>query len=103
MALVLVAVVVAARRLPPAPGYLVAVVASQLLSPILWDHYALLLLLPVGWLLDRGHAWAALIPLATCTALVGVIPSVVYPVAFGVTLVALFAEGMRAEGIPSRA
>ncbi len=97
MAVVLVAVIVAARRLPPAPGYLVAVVASQLLSPILWDHYALLLLLPVAWLLDRGHTWAVLIPLATSVLLVGVIPSVVYPAAFGLTLVALFVEGLRMD------
>ena len=51
--------------LPAVPSYLVAVVASQLLSPILWDHYAIVLLLPVAWLIDRGWTWAALIPLAT--------------------------------------
>ena len=45
---------VTALRLGAAPSYLVAVIASQLLSPILWDHYALLLLLPVAWLVDRG-------------------------------------------------
>ena len=37
----------------PRRRYLVAVVASQLLSPILWDHYAMLLLLPVAYLLRR--------------------------------------------------
>jgi hypothetical protein len=92
---VVLAVVFAALRRPAVPSYLVAVVATQLLSPILWDHYAMLLLLPVAWLLDRGHAWAALVPLATCVVLVGVIPPVAYPVAFGVTLVALLAEGSR--------
>ncbi len=91
MGLVAVTVVVAALRLGAVPSYLVAVVASQLLSPILWDHYAMLLLLPVAWLLDRGHWWAAIIPLATSVLLVGVIPSVVYPLAFAVTLAALFA------------
>ena len=93
MAVVLVAVIVAARWLPSVPGYLAAVVASQLISPILWDHYALLLLLPVAWLLDRGHWWAVLIPLSTCVVFVGVIPPVVYPLAFVVTLVALFVVG----------
>ncbi len=92
MAAVAAAFVFAALRLPPAPSYLVAVVASQLLSPILWDHYALLLLLPVAWLVDRGRTWAVLIPLATCVALVGVIPPFVYPLAFAVTLVALLVE-----------
>jgi alpha-1,2-mannosyltransferase len=90
MGLTALVVVLAAIRLGPVPSYLVAVVASQLLSPILWDHYALLLLLPVAWLLDRGHWWAAVIPLATSVLLVGLIPPVVYPAAFGVTLAALF-------------
>ncbi len=77
-----------------------AVVASQLLSPILWDHYALLLLLPVAWLVDRGATWAVLIPLATCVVLVGVIPPIVYPVAFAVTLVALLVEPVGEQGAP---
>jgi hypothetical protein len=92
MGVVVVVVVVAALRLGAVPSYLVAVVASQLLSPILWDHYALLLLLPVAWLVDRGRWWAVLIPLATSVALVAVIPPVVYPLAFGITLVALCME-----------
>lgn len=92
MAAVALAVVFAALRRPPVASYLVAVVASQLLSPILWDHYALLLLLPVAWLVDRGRAWAVLIPLATCAVLVGVISPLVYPMAFAVTLVALLVE-----------
>ena len=54
MALAALVFVVAALRLGAVPSYLVAVIASQLLSPILWDHYALLLLLPVAWLMDRG-------------------------------------------------
>ena len=94
------AVVFAALRRSAVASYLVVVVASQLLSPILWDHYAMLLLLPVAWLLDRGRAWAALIPLATCVALVGVIPPVVYPLAFAVTLVALLAERAPADAAP---
>jgi hypothetical protein len=41
----------------------VTIVVSQLLSAPLRDHYAVLLLLPVAWLVGRGHKWAALIPL----------------------------------------
>jgi hypothetical protein len=41
----------------------VTIVASQLLSAPLRDHYAVLLLLPVAWLVGRGRKWAALIPL----------------------------------------
>jgi hypothetical protein len=89
MALVAVGVVFAAVRRPAVPSYLVAVVASQLLSPILWDHYAMLLLIPVAWLLDRGRRWAALIPLATSVVLVGIVPPLVYPLVFAATLVAL--------------
>jgi hypothetical protein len=102
MALALAAVVVAALRLSAPASYMVALVASQLLSPIVWDHYAVLLLVPVAWLLDRGHRWAALIPLATCVALVGFIPPVVYPVAFWATIAALFATGREPRPPASR-
>jgi len=73
----------------PVASYLSVVIASQLISPILWDHYALMLLLPVAYLLSRGHWWAVLIPLATSVPLVGITPPVVYPVAFWVTLIAV--------------
>lgn len=44
----------------PAPEAIVATaVASQLLSPIIWEHYAVLLLLPVAMLLERRLWWAA--------------------------------------------
>jgi hypothetical protein len=87
MAVAIGAVVFAAFRLPAAPSYLVAVIASQLLSPILWDHYAMLLLLPVAWLLDRGQWWSVTAMLATSVVLVGAIPTWVYPLAFWVCLV----------------
>jgi len=76
-------------RSPAAVSYLVAVTASQLLSPLLWDHYAMLLLLPVAWLLDRRRWWAALIPLATATpiVLVGIVPAAIYPILFAIGLV----------------
>ena len=102
MGAVALAFVFAALRRPPVASYLVAVVASQLLSPILWDHYALLLLLPVAWLVDRGRIWTVLIPLVTCVALVGVIPPVVYPLAFGVTLVALLLGPAQGGEVPQR-
>jgi alpha-1,2-mannosyltransferase len=94
--LVVVAVVVAARAATAEASYLVAVVASQLLSPVLWDHYAMLLLLPTAWLLARGRTWAIAIPLATSTVLVPVVPAAAYPLAFGCTLVAVLAVGLRA-------
>lgn len=77
----------AALRAGGEVGYLTAVTASQLISPLLWDHYAMLLLLPTAWLLDRGRWWAAAIPLATSVLLIG-LPPVVYPIAFWAALVA---------------
>jgi hypothetical protein len=74
-------------------SYLVVVVASQLISPILWDHYALMLLLPVAWLLSRGAWWTVLIPIATSVPLVGISPPAAYPVAFWVTLIAVVVAG----------
>ena len=78
-------------------SYLMVVVASQLVSPILWDHYAMLLLLPVAYLLSAGRWWAAIIPLVTAWPLVGITPPVVYPVLFWVTLIVTFLVGHAAR------
>ncbi|MBI2777482.1 MAG: DUF2029 domain-containing protein [Chloroflexi bacterium] len=94
-ALVAVLVTWATLRLPAVPSFLAVVIATQLISPILWDHYALMLLLPVAWLCSRGHWWAVLVPLATSVPLVGVIPPIAYPTAYWVTLVAVLLEGRR--------
>ncbi len=83
-------------RLRPDASYLVAVVASQLLSPILWDHYAMLLLLPLAWLLERRQWWAVAIPLASSVLLVPLgLPPVLQPATFWLTLVALLGVGWR--------
>jgi hypothetical protein len=50
------------RWASPVASLQVTIVASQLLSSPLRDHYAVLLLLPVAWLVSRGRTWAALIP-----------------------------------------
>ena len=108
---VVLAFVASALWLPSVSSYLVAVVASQLISPILWDHYAIVLLLPAAWLIDRGHRWGALIPLATPVLLVGLTPPVVYPVVFGLTLALVAAVGFRErirpapapDGVPAHA
>jgi hypothetical protein len=86
--LALVAVVVAARARPADASYLVAVVASQMVSPLLWEHYAVMLLLPVAWLLERRQWWAAAVPLATSILVVGIVPSVIYPVVFAIGIIA---------------
>lgn len=100
-AVVLVAVGVGIARTSSVASYLSVVVASQLLSPVLWDHYAMLLLLPVAWLLSRGRTWAAAIPLATSIPLVLFEPAAIYPIAFGVTLAAVIWVGRRLDGAPA--
>lgn len=84
-----------ALRLGSVPSYLVAVVVSQLVSPVLWDHYAIVLLLPVAWLLDRGHWWAILFVLATPVLLVNLLPAWIYPVTFWACLLAVVTIGIR--------
>ena len=93
----LVALVVATRVATDEASYMVAVVASQLVSPILWDHYAVLLLLPVAYLLAAGRWWALVIPLVTAWPLVGLTLPVVYPVVFWVTLIATLLVGRAAN------
>jgi hypothetical protein len=87
-AAVLLVVVVSALRAPADVGFLVGVVASQLVSPILWDHYVMLILLPMAWLLERGHWWVLLGPVITSIPLLGTTPAIAY---LGVLLVALLA------------
>ena len=97
VALTLGIVVAAARWATVEASYLVAVVASQLISPILWDHYAMLLLLPVAYLCAGGRWWALLIPLAISTLLLGLTPPIAYPIGFAVALTATFVVGVRAK------
>ena len=94
---VLSAIVVATRMARPEASYLVAVIASQLLSPVLWDHYALLLLLPVAYLCAAGRWWALAIPLITATPLIAITPPIAYPLSFAVALGATLRVGIRAR------
>jgi hypothetical protein len=91
------AIVVAVRGAPDEAGYLVAVIASQLVSPILWDHYAMILLMPVAYLLSAGRWWAVVIPLMTAWPLVDIVPPIAYPVAFWVAVLAVLAVGRAAQ------
>lgn len=85
--------IVATLRCTPVSSYMAVVIATQLVSPILWDHYALVLLLPVAWLVSRGHRWTVIIPLATSIVFVGAIPPIAYPLAYWVTLILVVREG----------
>lgn len=46
-------------------GFVVTASASLLLSPLLWDHYLSLLVLPAAFLAQRGRPWALGLPLLT--------------------------------------
>ena len=85
--------IVATLRCTPVASYLAVVIATQLVSPILWDHYALVLLLPVAWMIGRGRRWTILVPLATSIVLVGSIPSITYPLVYWIMLIAVVREG----------
>jgi len=86
--IVALALVVATGLRSSAPaGYLTAVVASQVASPIVWSHYALILLLPVAWLIEQRQWWAAAIPFALTWVLLAVMPIEIYPLVFYVTLI----------------
>jgi alpha-1,2-mannosyltransferase len=86
-------------RPSPEAGFLAAIVVSQLVSPIVWQHYALVLILPVAWFLDRGAYAAALVPLAVAWPVVGLTPPIVYPILYAATLGGLL---MSAERAPAR-
>jgi ABC-type enterochelin transport system permease subunit len=61
--------------------------------PVVWEHCAMLLLLPVAYLLSVGWRSAVIVPLATSTVLIAFTPAVVYPLAFYATLLATVAAG----------
>jgi alpha-1,2-mannosyltransferase len=92
-AIVVTALLLAVRFATAEASFLVAVVASQLLSPVLWDHYAVILLLPVAWLLERRRWWAALVPLAVAIGVPA--PPSVYPALFAAVLAAMLILGIR--------
>ncbi|MGD0862395.1 MAG: glycosyltransferase family 87 protein [Candidatus Limnocylindrales bacterium] len=90
------AVLLAWRFARPEASLAVTVVASQLLTPLLWDHYAVLLLLPTAWLLERGRTWAVVFPLAGWISLFDSgsswLPSASVPLVFFGCLAALLWE-----------
>lgn len=70
-------------RRPSDVAIVVTAVASVAVSPIIWSHYAVILLLPVALLLERRRWWAAALPVVTWLPI-----DAVYPVVFAVSLLA---------------
>ena len=75
-------------RYPPTVAIVVTAVASVMVSPIVWSHYAVILLLPVALLLERRQWWAAALPIVTWLPV-----DAIYPVAFAIGLLAPIAVG----------
>jgi hypothetical protein len=63
LAVVGFAAVVALRRSADA-SLIVAAIASQVIAPVLWDHYAIVVFLAVAWLLARRQWWAVVLGIA---------------------------------------
>ncbi|MEO5966073.1 MAG: glycosyltransferase family 87 protein [Candidatus Limnocylindrales bacterium] len=93
--LVLALVVVSARRSTADASILVAAVASQVLAPVMWDHYALVLFLPMAWLAARGHAWAFGIGLVLNAMFVLWVPPIAYIALLDGTMIAVATVGWR--------
>ncbi len=85
-------------RYPPSVAIVVTAVASVLISPIVWAHYAVILLLPVALLLDRRQWWAAALPLVTWLPV-----DAVSPLVFAVGLLAPMAIGEQLRRLPGAA
>jgi hypothetical protein len=75
-------------RYPPSVAIVVTAVASVMVSPILWAHYAVILLLPVALLLERRQWWAAALPIVTWLPV-----EALYPIVLAIGLLAPLAVG----------
>ena len=75
------------------------VIASQLLSPILWDHYAMILLLPVAYLPVGRKMVGAGHPAGDERRACRRHPPIVYPIAFFATLAATPVVGIQARTV----
>ena len=96
-ALAVAALLVALRYAGPELSLQVTIVASQLISSPLRDHYAVLLLLPTAWLVQRGRKWAVAFPLVGWIALFGAdawLPAASVSITFFACLAALLWEAV---------
>jgi alpha-1,2-mannosyltransferase len=77
-------------------GYIVTASASLLLSPLLWDHYLSMLVLPAAFLAQRGRRWALILPLLTWLPVFVPAATFLFPLlAFGGTVLPLLARAPR--------
>ena len=93
-----VAILAAIRWSSPTASFIVAAIASQMISPVIWPHYAIVLFLPVAWLLARDRWWAILILGATSVPISDGASAIVYPILFWLALLAVIREGALERG-----
>lgn len=86
---VLILVVIASRRADGDASLLVTAVASQIVSPVMWDHYIVVLFLPIAWLLARRQYWVLAIGVALNAMFVLLVPPILYVVAMDAVMVAV--------------
>jgi hypothetical protein len=55
--------IIASLRRDRELSYVVTLMATLLLSPLLWDHYLTNLIVPAVFLAGRGRTWALMLPL----------------------------------------
>lgn len=60
---VAIGAILASLRRDREVGFIVTVMASLLLSPLLWDHYLVAFILPAAFLAERDRPWALALPL----------------------------------------
>ena len=65
-----VAAILLSLRRDSEVGFMVAVGASMLLSPLLWGHYLALVALPAALLASRGQWWGLVLPFLTWVPLI---------------------------------
>jgi hypothetical protein len=65
IAVVAVLAMLLSLRRDPEVGFMVTLSASLLISPLLWEHYLAVLVLPAALLAERGRPWGLALPLLT--------------------------------------
>lgn len=95
--LVLALVVLAARRGSADASLIVAAVASQVVAPVLWDHYAVVLFLPVAWLVARRQWWILIPAVVMNATLIGLFPALLWVGSLDVAMLGVTVVDLRAR------
>jgi alpha-1,2-mannosyltransferase len=88
---VLALVVLAARRGSSDASLIVAAIASQVIAPVLWDHYAVVLFLAVAWLTARRQWWIVVPAVAMNATFVGWFPPLLWVGSMDLAIVGVIA------------